>query len=677
MTGTSRSLLVAIVVTTAVVLAGMGAGWPPSSAGGTGARPTRLELASQTPVVEPGQTSFELALRLTPESAAPPANLTAAVAVYGALSSRSAFDETLDGHGLSDLMSSIAPASLDQLPRDQTGDLELTVPVDTTGAASASSRAVDLPSSQGGVYPVVVTLGTTTGTVLQRLVTYLVYAVPSSQSHPLGVALILPVEAPVRLAATGQAVISPQWSAALSVLAHALSANPKVQLTLAPSPETIEALAESGRFEDHVTLSLLATWAQSPGHQVLLSSYVPVSLSDLTRAGLSTEISSQETRGQQVLAAELRVSPTAGDWWVQSGPLDRDALSALELLGVKGVVVSSSELTPVATTLTQAQPFELTSPGQYRPLSVIADAGLTAHFLGSDPSLGAHQTTADLAQIYFEQPNSALSRAVVVAPPDGWLPKAAFLDPFLNELQGNPTVKSMTLSDVFNNVPPETVDGSVRQRQPAENQPSPAALPVAALEQARQHAEALLSAAGGGLAQLSRLDNFVLAAESSEVSSRGRQRYLSSLEADVNEQLSQLSLPGGQTVTLTATTGRIPITIESHAPYPVRGVITVSSDKLTFDHGASRLITLDQRDTTEYFDVRTRSPGDFPLQVALLSPKGDLVLLRGRFTIRSTAASAVAIGLTVGAGAFLILWWGRSLLRSRRARLARSAAADR
>jgi hypothetical protein len=676
MTGTSRSLLIAIVVTTAALLAGVGAGRPPASASGTGVRPSRLTLVSQTPIVEPGQTSFALALRLGSGGAAPATDLTVAVTVYSALSSRSAFDETLGGRGLSDPLASLAPANLDQLPRDQTGDLELTVPVDTSGAASASSPAVDLPSSQGGVYPVVVTLGTTTGTVLQRLVTYLVYAMSSSQSHPLGVALILPVEAPVRLANTGQPVISPQWSAALSVLAHALAANPKVQLTLAPSSETIEALAESGRSEDRVTLSLLATWAQSPGHQVLLSSYAPVSLSDLTRVGLSSEISSQVTRGQQVLASELRVSPTAADWWVQSGPLDRDALSALELLGVKGVVVSSSELTPVATTLTQAQPFELTSSSQYRPLAVIADAGLTAHFLGADPALGAHQTTADLAQIYFEQPNSPLSRAVVVTPPDGWLPEAAFLDPILNELQGNPTVKSMTLSDVFDSVAPETIDGSVRQRQPAENQPSPAVLPVAALEEARQHTEALLSAAGGGLTQLSRLDNFVLAAESSGVSSRGRQRYLSSLEADVNGQLSQLSLPGGQTVTLTATAGRIPITIESHAPYPVRGVITVSSDKLTFDHGSSRLITLDQRDTTEYFDVRTHSPGDFPLEVALLSPKGNLVLLRGRFTIRSTAASAVAIGLTVGAGAFLILWWGRSLLRSRRARLARSTGAD-
>jgi hypothetical protein len=596
----------------------------------------------------------------------------ATVTVYDPLSSRSAFDQTIGGHNLPDLLATMAPVHLGQLPRDQTGDLELTVPVDT-GEAQASSQGVDLTGSLGGVYPVEVTLESASGATLQQLITYLIYDVPSAQSRALGVAVVLPVEAPIGLSRAGQPFLSSRWSAALSVLAHALAANPRVPVTLAPSPETIEALADSGRPADHTTLSLLQAWAQSPGHQVLLSPYVPISLSGLSRAGLSTEISSQLDRGEAVLTADLKVSPSPKDWLVQSGPLDRDALLSLDTLGVKDVVAKPSELAPVVTNLTPAQPFELDGPNQYRPLSVIADAGLTSHFGGAHPSLGAHQALADLAQIYFEQPNATLARAVVISPPDGWVPNASFLDPLLSGLGNNPTAKPMTLSQVFASVPPGTVDGSVRERQPSPDQPAPASLPVAALEQARQHTEALVSAAGSGLGQLSGLDDLVLAAESSEASSQARQRYLTSLEADVNEQLSQLSLPGGQTVTLTAAAGRIPITIESHARYPVRAVLTVSSDKLTFEHGSSRLVTLYQRDTTEYFDVQTRSPGDFPLEVALMSPRGHFVLLRGRFTVRSTAASVVAIGLTVGAGAFLILWWGRSYVRGRRARLARSA----
>jgi hypothetical protein len=41
----------------------------------------------------------------------------------------------------------------------------------------------------------------------------------------------------------------------------------------------------------------------------------------------------------------------------------------------------------------------------------------------------------------------------------------------------------------------------------------------------------------------------------------------------------------------------------------------------------------------------------------LSSPRGDLRLGQTRFTIRSTAASGVAIVLSVGAGLFLLVWW--------------------
>lgn len=660
----------------AAVLVAGGTGWPLVGAVTASTPGLRLELVSQTPFLEPGQTSFGLTLKVTDPT--PPSELDVAVSVYHGLSSRSAFDETLRNHQLSNPLVSFSPSHLNQLPRTQAGDLEVTVPVDTRGSSLQSSPALDLVSSPGGVYPVTVTLeSAATGASIQRLVTYLVYAVPSSASRPLGVALVLPVQAPVRLSKDGKPLISPAWSVGLSSLAHALAANPKVPLTLAPSPETIDALAQSGRPQDHLTLSTLASWAQSPDHQVVVSSYVPISLSGLSREGLANQISAQLSWGQQVLATDLRVAPSTGDWIFGPGPLDRDALTSLQALHVDDVVVNASDLTPVSAKLTLAQPFELDGPGQYRPLSLVADAGLTSHFIASDPSLRAHQTMGDLAQIYFEQPNSPSARAVVLVPPDGWLPQAEFLEPLLHDLEGNPTVRPATLSQVFNSVPAQTLDGSVRQREPTGGQQSAASLPTTALERARRQTKALLSAAGGSPLQLSRLNGLVLAAESSALSTRQRQRYLRSIEAGIAGQLAQLSLAGGRTVTLTATAGRIPITIESRAQYPVRAVITVKSDKLIFQQSTARSVTLYRRDTTEYFDVQTRSPGDFPLQVSLASPQGHLVLLRARVTVRSTAASVLAVGLTVGAGAFLVLWWGRTLLRGRRARVPRPAATHR
>jgi hypothetical protein len=47
---------------------------------------------------------------------------------------------------------------------------------------------------------------------------------------------------------------------------------------------------------------------------------------------------------------------------------------------------------------------------------------------------------------------------------------------------------------------------------------------------------------------------------------------------------------------------------------------------------------------------------------------GRLQLARVELTIRSTAISGVAIGLTVGAAAFLLFWWFRSISRRHRRR---------
>jgi heme/copper-type cytochrome/quinol oxidase subunit 2 len=64
--------------------------------------------------------------------------------------------------------------------------------------------------------------------------------------------------------------------------------------------------------------------------------------------------------------------------------------------------------------------------------------------------------------------------------------------------------------------------------------------------------------------------------------------------------------------------------------------------------------------------VHTRTSGDSSVQLQLLSPMGHLQLSRADLTIRSTAISGVAIGLTVGAAGFFFFWWFRSASRRRR-----------
>jgi hypothetical protein len=54
--------------------------------------------------------------------------------------------------------------------------------------------------------------------------------------------------------------------------------------------------------------------------------------------------------------------------------------------------------------------------------------------------------------------------------------------------------------------------------------------------------------------------------------------------------------------------------------------------------------------------------------VTVSSPDDTLVLDRSTFDIRSTAISGVGLLLSVGAGLFLAIWWGRHWRRTSRAR---------
>jgi hypothetical protein len=164
------------------------------------------------------------------------------------------------------------------------------------------------------------------------------------------------------------------------------------------------------------------------------------------------------------------------------------------------------------------------------------------------------------------------------------------------------------------------------------------------------------------------LGDVLLTGQSSDLRPTEQTRYMSGVQGQIDGQLAKLTLAQDRTITLTSRTGRIPITVISQTGYTVHAVLSVASDKLSFPNGSSLALALDRRDNPEYFDVSARASGDFPLTVSLVSPNGDMVLLNSRFTVRSTATSAVAIALSVGAGAFLLGWWGRSLIMRRRER---------
>ena len=149
-----------------------------------------------------------------------------------------------------------------------------------------------------------------------------------------------------------------------------------------------------------------------------------------------------------------------------------------------------------------------------------------------------------------------------------------------------------------------------------------------------------------------------------------RLAILSDVQSTVQRRMRAITLPARDRVTLGARDARFPLPITSSSSEPLKVIITLeASDRLSFRSDRIEAVLRGER-TTVQIPVRTRATGDTPLRITVRTPDGQVVLAESQYTIRSTAVSGVGLLLTIGAGGFLALWWGRHWYRTRRDRSA-------
>lgn len=630
-----------------------------AEAGGGGKAGSSLKLASQTSWVGPGG---EFVLRLGVDAVEPPQQVELSVAVYRRVMSRTEFAHTLDGRLRGIPLTVTPPVLLSDLGRDAAGAVLVHLPVQDPTQPPDRTR---LRLGEEGVYPVRVEVRNAGGgPAVATLVTHLVYTSPPKEGgFPLRVALVLPVHAPPALGPDGERALPTRSADTLAELVGVVRAYPLVPLNLLPTPETLDALDASATGINRDTLAGLA--ASTPGRQIVGGTYVPVDLRDFV-GRLHRERGAQLDRGTRTIERTLRTRADTRTW-VAAESLDDEAVLQLREQQRDRFVIPESAMEPVDLDLTLAQPFELDVPALRRPQVVAADHELGSHFVRSeDPVLAAHHLLADLAVVYGDSPSR--SRVVVAMAPRNWKPTKAFLDAALAGISTSAIVTGSTLDAGFAEVQPATTgedEPLVRRLAPSVNATS---LPAGAINRART----LLSGFSSILEATNPLDDafedLVLVAQSAELRPRQRTAYLDGVNDEIDRQIGLIQVPPNRSITLTARTGEIPITILSKAPYTVHLQLQVDSEKLEFPKGAGRDVDLTRRNTTQRFSVRARTSGTFPLRLRLVSPDGSMVLGRSQFTVRSTAASGMGILLSAGAGAFLLVWWVRHHARGRRNR---------
>ncbi|MGO9560375.1 MAG: hypothetical protein ACLPQS_09055 [Acidimicrobiales bacterium] len=643
-----------------------------------------IDLVSQTAWV---RNTSGMHVEVAIHSSIADTDLGLQVTLWSPATERDYFEQTTTGdtNGFTVIdQSAIMPLSTKGLLQAN-GDASVDLPLaPTTGVPGKTQKAptngalLTFPCTDQcpGVYPLQVSLwGPGDAATLNSFMTYLILA-PTAAQTPLQFSWILQLGSTPATDPAGNPILPAADELEIKQLDNVLAQQPSASVSLALYPQFTSALATAAATKVPLSHGTDKSAAQArqvladtrhllalPNVEAETETFTPVDLTGMSGRTLSAELSNQFAAGKSAFSA-LGVKPAKGQY-VASAPLSDAELSGLHANGIGKIVVPSDDVTPPPSSWI----FPVWAPFFVKNTNEVADASdyyLEQHLQSSsDPVLSANQLLADLALLYFvEQPPGY--RGVTLLSPIGWHPSTAFLTTVLSGLASSPMVQSDTLSRFFNLVPPGSdestllIRGLAAPATPKEDQ-----LPAGAIYGARIRLAALTGLLPRTPGRIEQLSNLVLLSETAKIGSASRYAYLDAPNKELNAQASLISLPSNRTITITSLSAKIPIFIYSRAPTPLRIDLVLSSNTLSFRHRYNPLVLQPGNNSIE-IPISARTSGDFTLSLTATTMPGAFTLTSGKLTIRSTAISGVAVALTAGAGAFLLVWWARSAVKRRR-----------
>lgn len=615
----------------------------------------QLELVDQTTWVRQGET-FNVRVRTT---AAPPGAVLQLV-VHNRLTSRSAFAATFDGV-LGGTLATPISEPLDVLPRAPDGATALTFGVGDGGVG------VD----REGVYPVEVLLTDETGTTLASLDTFLLL-LPNEDFPPLSVAMLMEVGASPGLQPDGTIRFTPSELSQIATRVEALRAVPDMPMTVAPVPETLDALAHSPEPTPQLLDDLVTG---SRAREILAKPYVDVDLASWADAGLMGNLAPELDAGLNAVRARYEgVEPTA-NVWLPGQSVEASETASWSDRGIERAVLPESAVDSVSGlpvgTMPSGSVVLPTNRSSDDIVAFVSDLALLGHLLGDQGRLDAHRFVSELAMIWFERP--ADRRGVVIRIPEQEPFDAELVSRALQEVRDAAALQPVTLTELFETVPPAAAEQpstvELAPKQPSDEDLGWMAEP---LDRGRETLAGLADSVDDP-SLLDRLRRSLLIAPGARTTSDQRRAYIASVDDAANLIAGSVSAPSEFRITLTAREGTIPLTIANTSNQDVAVVVRLDSNRLEFPEGELVDVVVPPGGTRIDLRVRTRTSGAFPLDITLTSPGGNIVLDETTFDIRSTAVSGVGLVLSLGAGLFLLVWWTRHWRNSRRVRLRRSS----
>jgi hypothetical protein len=446
----------------------------------------------------------------------------------------------------------------------------------------------------------------------------------------------------------------------------------------------VEVAADSGPSE--VATETLARFGELGGReeiQPILGPYAFADLPTVVRELPIEQMLQQFDAANNVLSQQLGIEP--GDDWLfpPAGRLDQQGLEQLQLVGLATrSFFSEDSLVPFDDPVTEACPEQSpsftcaivveTALGTTR--GYVADQGLSNRLLPlqneDDERLLLQRFFAETAQIHQELPGVP-DRVIQVTIPSLWHPRPAMSRLLLNGLRRAPWLRSVTAAEGL-----ENATHAARQitplSEPISNAPDPEYFD--AIEHPHHLVSSYKTMITPGNERLERLRRNLLVAQSRSLwrNLDLGEDYIAETQAEVEGEMGKVAVLVDDDITLTSDEAPVQLLILNNATYPVTVDLELISSDLDF---ADTTIT----DTYEpgnhplTVQARVKSSGAFPLVVSLGTTDGYEIETQ-EILVRSTSFNRVALGITVGALAFLIIFYLFRAVRQRRVTRAETQA---
>ncbi len=475
---------------------------------------------------------------------------------------------------------------------------------------------------------------------------------------------------------------------------------PALRISVAPSPRLLEELDDmSDGFETEErtvaegspaartasdALQLIETLVHRPAVQPVLVPYAFPDLPTLTAVGLPIEhILEQLDTARDVVEKAIGVR-LDGDWlFPPAGRLDSESLIQLQRspnIAENLFLADSSLMPPTDPTLPGCPQVEysFTCAARVRTIegtstALIGDAGVTERLarlpLRNNDRLWIQQFFAETSMIREESPGVA-ERVVQATIPSLWHPTPQLSRLLLEGVRRAPWLNTVTGEEAVRAA--EAADRNIVEQAPATSGvPEPAFFDAA--EQASEVVDSYGKIVPADNQRIVRLKRNILTSMSR---SFWRQvdvgeSYYTEARSEAEQEMGKIKLQSSETFVFSARQGDLQFIVINGTDYPVKIALDLFSPNLSLTE-TELIDTYQPGNQPITVEATARTSGEFPIRVRLATPDG-YPITETTIKIRSTSLNRIALTLTVGALAFLILFYVLRALRRRAAQPEASA----